>query len=142
LTAVRVAIAASRFHGPMVQRLVDGATRELARLEAAPADVRWAPGAFELPQLAQALARTKRYDAILALGVVIRGETPHFDYVCAEAARGVAEVSRQEGVPVMFGVVTANDPQQAHARAGGTSNKGEEVARAAIDFVRVLREVG
>jgi 6,7-dimethyl-8-ribityllumazine synthase len=137
---VRVAIAASRFHGPMVERLVDGATGELARLGAGPVDLAWAPGAFELPQLAQALARSGRYDAILALGVVIRGETPHFDYVCAEAARGVADVSRSEGVPVLFGVVTADDPQQAHARAGGRSNKGTEVARAAVEFVTVLRE--
>ena len=138
---VRVALAASRFHEPMVARLVDGATRELARLGAKDVDLAWAPGAFELPHLAQALARSGRYDAILALGVVIRGETPHFDYVCAEAARGVADVSRREGVPVLFGVITANDPEQAHARAGGVSNKGEDVARAAIEFVRVLKEV-
>ncbi len=136
-----IAIAASRFHGPMVERLVEGAGAELKRLEAMPADLAWAPGAFELPQLAQVLARTGRYDAILALGVVIRGETPHFDHVCAEAARGIAEVARAEGVPVMFGVVTADDPEQAHARAGGVSNKGEDVARAAVEFVRVLREV-
>jgi 6,7-dimethyl-8-ribityllumazine synthase len=128
---VRVALAASRFHEPMVARL--GARSE-------DVDLAWAPGAFELPQLAQALARSGRYDAILALGVVIRGETPHFDYVCAEAARGVADVARQEGVPVLFGVITADDPQQAHARAGGVSNKGADVARAAVEFVHVLRE--
>jgi 6,7-dimethyl-8-ribityllumazine synthase len=139
---VRVALAASRFHEPMVARLVDGATQELERLGARAEDVdlAWAPGAFELPQLAQALARSGRYDAILALGVVIRGETPHFDYVCAEAARGVADVARAEGVPVLFGVITADDPAQAHARAGGVSNKGTDVARAAIEFVRVLKE--
>jgi 6,7-dimethyl-8-ribityllumazine synthase len=139
---VRVALAASRFHEPMVARLVDGATTELARLGARAEDVdlAWAPGAFELPQLAQALARSGRYDAILALGVVIRGETPHFEYVCAEAARGVADVARAEGVPVLFGVITADDPAQAHARAGGVSNKGTDVARAAIEFVRVLKE--
>ena len=139
---MRVALAASRFHEPMVARLVDGATTELARLGARAEDVdlAWAPGAFELPQLAQALARSGRYDAILALGVVIRGETPHFEYVCAEAARGVADVARAEGVPVLFGVITADDPAQAHARAGGVSNKGTDVARAAIEFVRVLKE--
>jgi 6,7-dimethyl-8-ribityllumazine synthase len=140
---VRIALAASRFHEPMVERLVKGATQELARLGARPEDVdlAWAPGAFELPHLAQALARTGRYDAIVTLGVVIRGETPHFDYVCAEAARGVADVARATDVPVLFGVVTANDPEQAHARAGGVSNKGEDVARAAVEFVRVLKEV-
>ena len=139
---VRIALAASRFHGPMVERLVEGAASELARMGALAQDVElaWAPGAFELPYLAQALARTGRYDAILALGVVIRGETPHFDYVCAEAARGVADVARAEGVPVLFGVITADDPQQAHARAGGVTNKGAEVARAAVEFVAVLRE--
>lgn len=137
---LRIAIAASSFHGPVVERLVLGAAAELERLKAMPADLAWAPGAFELPHLAQVLARTGRYDAILALGVVIRGETPHFDYVCAEAARGIAEVARAEGVPVLFGVVTADDPQQAHARAGGESNKGEDVARAAVEFASVLRE--
>jgi 6,7-dimethyl-8-ribityllumazine synthase len=139
---LRIALAASRFHGPMVERLVEGAANELARLGAQPADVdlAWAPGAFELPYLAQTLARTGRYDAIVTLGVVIRGETPHFDYVCAEAARGIAEVARAEGVPVLFGVITAEDPAQAHARAGGVSNKGQEVARAAVEFVTALRE--
>jgi len=140
---VKVALAASCFHEPMVQKLVDGAFRELERLGARSEDVdlAWAPGAFELPHLAQALAKSGRYDAVVTLGVVIRGETPHFDYVCAEAARGVADVSRRTDVPVLFGVITANDPQQAHARAGGVSNKGEDVARAAIEFVRVLKEV-
>jgi 6,7-dimethyl-8-ribityllumazine synthase len=140
---VRIALAASRFHGPMVEKLVEGAASELARMGAMAEDVElaWAPGAFELPYLAQTLARTGRYDAIVTLGVVIRGETPHFDYVCAEAARGVAEVARAEGVPVLFGVITADDPQQAHARAGGVSNKGAEVARAAIEFVAALKEV-
>ena len=140
---VRVALAASRFHEPMVLRLVEGATKELERLGARSEDVdlAWAPGAFELPHLAQALAKSGRYDAIVTLGVVIRGDTPHFDYVCAEAARGVADVSRGTNVPVLFGVITADDPQQAHARAGGVSNKGEDVARAAIEFVRVLKEV-
>ena len=103
-------------------------------------ELAWAPVASELPYLAQKLARTGRYDAILTLGVVIRGETPHFDYVCAEAARGVAEVSRAEGIPVLFGVITADDPQQAHARAGGVTNKGAEVARAAVEFLAVLKE--
>ena len=139
---LKIGLAASRFHGPMVERLVEGAASELARMGARAEDVElaWAPGAFELPYLAQTLARTGRYDAILTLGVVIKGETPHFDYVCAEAARGVAEVSRAEGIPVLFGVITADDPQQAHARAGGVTNKGAEVARAAVEFLAVLKE--
>ena len=140
---LRFAVLASRFHEPLVERLVEGCVDTLAGAGADPArvDLAWAPGAFELPLLAQELARTGRYDALIALGVVIRGETPHFDYVCAECARGLAEVGRTSGLPVLFGVVTADDPEQAHARAGGASNKGADAARAAIAMARVLREV-
>ena len=140
---VSVAIVASRFNEPLVEKLVEGAAGELARLGASPqqVDLTWVPGAFELPFVAQRLARTGRYDAIVALGVVIRGETPHFDYVCGEAARGLAQVARNENLPVLFGVVTANDAEQAHARCGGRSNKGTEIARAAIEFLGAMREV-
>jgi 6,7-dimethyl-8-ribityllumazine synthase len=141
---LRIALAASRFHERLVLRLVEGAVDELAHLgaQATDVDLAWAPGAFELPFLSQTLARTGRYDAIVALGVVIRGETPHFDYVCAEAARGISVVSRAEGVPVMFGVVTADTLAQAEARAGmtGGDNKGCSAARAAVEFVYALRE--
>jgi len=139
---LRIALAASRFHEPLVVALVEGATAELARLGAQPDDIdlAWAPGAFELPFLAQTLARTGRYDAIVALGVVIQGDTPHFEYVCAEAARGISVVSRSEGVPVMFGVITAGTQAQAEARAGTDGNKGRDAARAAVEFVYALRE--
>jgi len=137
-----IALVASRFNEPLVEALVEGAAAELARLGATPqqVDLTWVPGAFELPFVAQRLARTGRYDAIVALGVVIRGETPHFDYVCAETARGLAQVARNENLPVLFGVVTANDAEQARARCGGTSNKGTETARAAIELLSTLRE--
>ena len=140
---VSIALVASRFNEALVEKLVEGAAAELARLGASPqqVDLTWVPGAFELPFAAQRLARTGRYDAILALGVVIRGETPHFDYVCAEAARGLAQVARNENLPVLFGLVTANDAAQAHARCGGKSNKGTETARAAIEFLSAMREV-
>ena len=140
---VSIALVASRFNEPLVEKLVEGAAAELARLGASPqqVDLTWVPGAFELPFVAQRLARTGRYDAILALGVVIRGETPHFDYVCAEAARGLAQVARNENLPVLFGLVTSNDAAQAAARCGGTSNKGEDTARAAIELLAALREV-
>lgn len=140
---VSIALVASRFNEGLVEKLIEGAAAELARLGASPqqVDLTWVPGAFELPFLAQRLARTGRYDAILGLGVVIRGETPHFEYVCAEAARGLAQVARNENLPVLFGLVTANDARQAQARCGGTSNKGEEVARAAIELLAALREV-
>jgi 6,7-dimethyl-8-ribityllumazine synthase len=140
---VSIALVASRFNEGLVEKLVEGAAKELARRGASPqqVDLTWVPGAFELPFMAQRLARTGRYDAILALGVVIRGETPHFDYVCAEAARGLAQVARNENLPVLFGLVTANDAEQAHARCGGRSNKGEDVARSAIELLAALREV-
>jgi 6,7-dimethyl-8-ribityllumazine synthase len=139
---ISVAIVASRFHEPMVEKLVEGAASELARLGADPrqVDLAWVPGAFELPLMAQRLARTGRYDAIVALGVVIKGETPHFDYVCSECARGLNVVSRGENLPVLFGVVTASDAAQAHARSGGVTNKGTETARAAVEMVSALRE--
>jgi 6,7-dimethyl-8-ribityllumazine synthase len=139
---ISVAIVASRFHEPMVERLVEGAAAELTRLgaDARQVDLAWVPGAFELPLMAQRLARTGRYDAILALGVVIRGETPHFDFVCAECARGLSIVARGENLPVLFGVVTADDATQAHARTGGVTNKGADTARAAVEMVSALRE--
>jgi len=145
---LRIALAASRFHEAWTLRLVEGAAVELARLGARPEDVdlAWAPGAFELPFLAQTLARTGRYDAIVALGVVIRGETPHFEYVCAEAARGISVVARAEGLPILFGVVTADTEAQVEARTGGAAgaqgadNKGASAARAAVEFVYALRE--
>jgi 6,7-dimethyl-8-ribityllumazine synthase len=140
---VSIALVAGRFNEALVEKLVEGAAAELARLGASPqqVDLTWVPGAFELPFAAQRLARTGRYDAIIALGVVIRGETPHFDFVCAEAARGLAQVARNENLPVLFGLVTANDAVQAQARAGGSSNKGAEAARAAIELLGALREV-
>jgi 6,7-dimethyl-8-ribityllumazine synthase len=139
---VRVAIAASRFHGPMVERLVDGATSELARLGARPVDLAWAPGAFELPQLAQTLARSGRYDAILALGVVIRGETPHFEYVAGAAAGGIARVAEQTAVPVLFGVLTVETREQAMDRSGGVhGNKGSEAAAGAVEMANLVRAI-
>jgi 6,7-dimethyl-8-ribityllumazine synthase len=137
-----IALIASRFNEAYVERLVEGAARELSELGASPSDVdlAWVPGAFELPFMAQTLARTGRYDAIVALGCVIRGETPHFDYVCGEAARGLSVVSRAEGLPVLFGVVTADTPAQAEARCGGAANKGAEAARAAVQMIAALRE--
>ncbi len=139
---ISVALVAGRFNEPLVEKLVEGAAAELARLGASPGqvDLTWVPGAFELPFVAQRLARTGRYDAVIALGVVIRGETPHFDFVCAEAARGLAQVARNENLPVLFGVVTANDAAQAHERCGGRSNKGAEAARAAVELLSALRE--
>jgi 6,7-dimethyl-8-ribityllumazine synthase len=137
----RFAIVASRFHEDIGQCLVEGAREALRRHGAADKDVLvvWVPGAFELPQAALALARRRLVDAVVCVGCVIRGETPHFDYVAGEAARGIAEVGRLTGLPVTFGVITASTQEQAVARAGGrVGNRGEEAALAALELVRLF----
>src|SRR5436309_486069 len=129
----RFAIVASRFHLEITSRLVDGAREVLRRHGVAERNVAvvWVPGAFEIPQVANRLARRGRVDALVCLGCVIRGETPHFEYVAGEAARGIADVGRVTGVPATFGVITAETMEQAIARAGGTvGNRGEEAAPA------------
>ena len=136
-----LAIVVSRFNHLVSVRLLEGATAELARHGVAEGDVHvaWVPGAFEIPQTARALADTRRYDAIIALGVVIRGGTPHFDYVCRGVTDGVREVMRDTGVPVAFGVLTTDDVEQALERAGGAhGNKGRDAAQVAIEMARLL----
>ena len=139
----RVAIVASSYHGDIVQRLVDGAFAELRAAGIGPERVTYAtvPGAFELALAARRLA-AQGHAAVITLGCVIRGETPHFDYVCSEAARGITLASLETGVPIAFGVITAADRAQADARAGGAvGNKGVEAARAALDLAGVLRGI-
>jgi 6,7-dimethyl-8-ribityllumazine synthase len=141
----RFAIVASRYHEGICQRLVDGARAALLRQGAAEKDVLvvWVPGAFELPQAALALARRRRVDALVCVGCVVRGETPHFEYVAGEAARGIAEVGRLTGVPATFGVITAESMAQAEDRAGGrVGNRGEEAALAAVELLSLLRALG
>ena len=114
----RVAVAAARWNGPIVERLLEGCVRRLAELGAETAVVR-VPGAFELPTAANWLARDSANVAVICLGCVIRGETPHFEYVAGECARGVMRVSLDSGMPVIFGVLTVDNEQQAIARSGG-----------------------
>jgi len=136
-------IVVSRFNHIVSLRLLEGCTAELDRRGCRESDIHvaWVPGAFEIPQTARILALTGRYDALVALGAVIRGGTPHFDYVCRAVTDGVREVIRDTGVPVAFGVLTTDDVEQALARTGGMhGNKGEEVALAAIEMAR-LRSV-
>jgi len=141
----RFAIAAARFHESISKRLVDGALHAFAaaRVPAGDIDISWVPGSFELPQAAAHLARTGRYAAIVCVGVVIRGRTPHFEHIAREAAAGIAEVGLNTGVPTTFGVVIALTEEQAWERAGGVvGNRGEEAAEAAIEmaaFVGALR---
>ena len=140
----RVAIVASRFHEDISERLVDGARAALLRHGVRAGDVRivWVPGAFELPQAAGRLAAAGGVDALVCVGCVIRGETPHFEYVAGEAARGISEVGRSTGVPTTFGLITANTREQAEARAGGAvGNRGEEAALAALELLMLFADL-
>jgi 6,7-dimethyl-8-ribityllumazine synthase len=139
-----VGIAVSRFNGEITSRLLDGALAELETVGVAPEaiEIMPVPGAFELPLAAMALAKSRRYSCVLALGCVIRGETPHFAYVSAEAASGVQLAGLETGVPVSFGVLTCDTLAQAEARAGGEQgNKGAEAARSALEMVESLAQL-
>jgi 6,7-dimethyl-8-ribityllumazine synthase len=134
----RVAVIVSRYHSLVTQRLLDGALAA-AKARGAEVDVVPAPGAFELGLLALEAARSGRYAGVAALGCVIRGETSHYDYVCSESARGVLQAGLQTGVPVAFGVITCETPEQAFARAGGSAgNKGAEAVETALDAAAAL----
>jgi len=138
---LRFGVVCSRFNHLITVRLLEGCIGELVRRGASADDIHvaWVPGAFEIPLAARTLARSRRYDAVVTLGAVIRGGTPHFDYVCDGVTRGVLDVMNETSVPVAFGVLTTDDVDQALARAGGEDgNKGEEVASAAIEMARLL----
>ena len=140
----RVAVIAARFNEAVTTRLVDGAVAGLSQHGVPDGDVTvvWVPGAFEIPPVAQRLAGSGRYDAVVCLGAVIRGETAHFDLVAAEAARGIAEVSRTTGVPCVFEVLATETLAQAEARAGGAhGNKGWEAAVAALEMASVMERL-
>jgi len=141
---LRVAVVVSRFNELITERLMHGAVdaaREHGVAEAC-VDVFWVPGAFELPAAARRLARRGGYHAIACVGAVIRGETPHFDFVAGEAARGIMDVARDFDLPVTFGVITSDNLDQAKARAGGTvGNKGREAMIAAIEMANLLRAI-
>ncbi len=137
LRRARFAIVAARFNEPIVKRLVDGALEAFAAGGAGPGavDLHWVPGSFELPLAAQHLAASRRYAGIACVGVVIRGETPHFEHVAREAAAGIRSVALATGIPVTFGVITTLDEDQAWARAGGAvGNRGAEAAEAALEM--------
>lgn len=141
----RFAIVASRWNDFLTSKLVDGALDALERLGAAEdaVEVFKVPGAFEIPLAALKAAGSGRFDAVIAIGAVIRGETSHFEHVAGEAAKGIAQVSMQTGIPVIFGVVTAENLEQAINRCGVKSgNKGFEAAMSAIEVVNLYREMG
>ena len=140
----RFAIVASRWNDFLTSKLVEGAVDALESAGASESDVEifMVPGAFELPLAALKAAQSRRFDAIIAIGVVIRGETPHFDYVAGEAAKGVSRASLETGVPVMFGVVTTDTVEQAMNRSGlKAGNKGYEAAMAAVEVANLYREL-
>jgi len=141
---MRVAIVASIFNDQFTKRLCNGAVttaREHGVADEA-IDVYWVPGAFEIPLMAGELAASGAYDAIACVGAVVRGETPHFDFVAGEAARGIMDVGTDSGVPVGFGVITANTLEQAEARSGGSvGNTGSEAMYAALHVACLLRDV-
>lgn len=139
---LRVGIVAARFNQLVTQPLVDGAVDALIRHRALPADIHvaWVPGAFDLPVVLERLAASGQVDALVALGCVVRGATPHFDYVAGECASGAAAVSHRHGLPVSFGVLTTDTWEQAVERSGGKlGNKGAEAALAAVETARLLQ---
>ncbi|QRG66873.1 6,7-dimethyl-8-ribityllumazine synthase [Brevibacillus choshinensis] len=142
-TGLRVGIVAGRFNELIVSKLVGGALDALKRhgVDDENVDVAWVPGAFEIPLIAKKMAESGRYDAVVTLGAVIRGATPHFDYVCNETAKGVASLSLSTGIPVIFGVLTTDSIEQAIERAGTKAgNKGWEAAAAAIEMANLSRQ--
>jgi 6,7-dimethyl-8-ribityllumazine synthase len=140
----RFALVAGRFNQIIVDRLVEGARDGLTRHGVAEdaIDLIWVPGSFELPMVAQKLAASGQYAAVLCLGCVIQGETDHYDYVCAQTASGIAHAARETGVPVIFGVLTCDTLEQAMNRAGGKSgNKGHDAALAALEMASLLTKL-
>ena len=142
---VRIAIVAGRFNEFITSKLVGGALDVLKRNDVSEEsiDIAWVPGAFEIPLIAKKLANTQKYDAIITLGAVIKGSTPHFDYVCSEVSKGVAQISLQSELPVIFGVLTTNNIEEAIERAGTKAgNKGSDAAFSAIEMINLIKEIG
>ena len=142
---MKTAIIASRFNEIISNKLLGGAVDGLVRHGADEENITavWVPGAFEIPNIAKTLAESGKYDAIICVGAVIRGQTSHYDYVCNEVSKGIAQVSLQTGVPVMFGIVTTENIEQAIARAGSKAgNKGYDCALGAIEMVNLHRQLG
>ena len=142
---LRIGIVAGRFNEFITSKLVGGAVDALKRNDVndEDIDIAWVPGAFEIPLITKKMAESKKYDAILTLGAVIKGAKPHFDYVCAEVSKGVAQISLQTGLPVMFGVLTTNNIEEAIERAGTKAgNKGADVAFGALEMIDLIKNIG
>jgi len=142
---VKIGIVAGRFNEFITSKLVGGAVDVLKRNDVNDEniDIAWVPGAFEIPLITKKMAESKKYDAIITLGAVIKGSTPHFDYVCAEVSKGVAQISLQTGLPIMFGVLTTNNIEEAIERAGTKAgNKGSDVAFGALEMIDLIKNIG
>lgn len=142
--SIRVGIVVARFNEFITSKLLSGALDCLRRENVADEDIEvaWVPGAFEIPLIASEMAQSGRYDAVICLGAVIRGNTSHYDYVCSEVSKGIAQISLKTGIPVMFGVLTTENIEQAIERAGSKAgNKGSECAHGAIEMVNLMRSM-
>ena len=141
---IKVGIVVARFNEFITSKLVGGAMDGLLRhdVKDEDVDIAWVPGAFEIPLVASKMAKSGKYDAVICLGAVIRGDTTHYDYVCNEVSKGIATVSLESGIPVMFGVLTTENIEQASARAGSKGgNKGYDCALGAVEMVNLLRTI-
>lgn len=141
---IKVGIVAARFNEFITSKLLSGALDTLKRHDVEDDDIHvaWVPGAFEIPLIASKMAHSGKYDAVICLGAVIRGSTTHYDYVCSEVSKGIAQASMASGVPVMFGILTTENIEQAIERAGTKAgNKGSDCAAGAIEMVNLLREM-
>ena len=141
---IKVGVVAARFNDFIVSKLVGGCEDALLRRGVRPEDIdlAWVPGAFEIPLIASKMAKSGKYDAVIALGAVIRGSTSHYDYVCSEVSKGIAQVSLSSQIPVMFGILTTENIEQAIERAGTKAgNKGYDCALGAIEMVNLIKEI-
>lgn len=141
---VKIGIVVARFNDFITSKLLGGAIDGLKRHDVPEEniDIAWVPGAFEIPLIASKMAKSGKYDAVICLGAVIRGATSHYDYVCNEVSKGIAQVSLQSDIPVMFGVLTTDNIEQAIERAGSKAgNKGFECATGAIEMINLIREI-
>lgn len=142
---LKVAIVASRFNEFITNKLISGAEDCLLRHGVAAEDITlaWVPGAFEIPMIAKKIAKSGKYDAVICVGAVIRGATSHYDYVCSEVSKGIAQVGLETGVPVLFGVLTTDTIEQAIERAGTKAgNKGTDCAMGALEMVNLVKTIG
>ena len=142
---VKIGIVAARFNEFITAKLLSGAMDGLLRhdVKEEEVDLAWVPGAFEIPLIASKMAKSGKYDAVICLGAVIRGSTTHYDYVCNEVSKGIAHISLETGVPVMFGILTTENIEQAIERAGTKAgNKGYDCALSAIEMINLIKEIG